>query len=160
MYKEKQLQACQQIPPVNIQLLEKLDKLLNAHERRKRPDGVTEGASPRFRCSKCKKLGHFKRNNPLNKTPSTENNVKGRNVEGEANTKRVGRSCNKSSTRKKGRKARSSSAGLVEAGMYLPVQINGIEANMLIDSGATASLISVEVYERIDKKKRPSLNSV
>ena len=76
-------------------LLGKLDKLLNGHERRKRPDGVTEGASPGFRCSKCKKLGRFKRNCPLNKTPSTEDNVMGRNAEGEANTKRVGRTCNK-----------------------------------------------------------------
>ena len=80
---------------------------------------------------------------------------------GEENTKRVGRSCNQSSTRKMGRKAwKSASAGLVEAGMYLPVQINGIEANMIFDYGARASLLSVQVYEKMGKERQPSLKPV
>ena len=65
--------------------------------------------------------------------------------------KPVGRFCDKSSSRKKERNVRSSvSARLFEAEMYLPVHINDIKTNVLIDSGATASLISVDVYEKID----------
>ena len=42
--------------------------------------------------------------------------------------------------------------------MYLPVQINGIHTNMFIDSGATASLISVEVFNQM--ANQPSLKPV
>ena len=77
---------------------------------------------------------------------------------GVSSVKSVGRFCDKSSSVKgEGRKARrSASARLFEAGMYLPVHINGSKTNMLIDSGATASLISVDVYEKIDKANRSS----
>ena len=64
--------------------------------------------------------------------------------------KRVGRFCDKRSSRKRARKSkRIASTRCVEAGMYLPVQINGIHTDMLIDSGATASLISVEVFNQM-----------
>ena len=140
-------------------ILERLDKLLKSYETKKSsPDSATGGSNPKFRCYKCKKPGHFQRDCPLIKKSPPEGN---KSAGEDTNAKRVGRFCDKSSTRKKGRKAkRSASARFVEAGMYLPVQINGIETNMLVDSGAAASLISVEVYEMMDKGNKLSLKPV
>lgn len=50
--------------------------------------------------------------------------------------------------------------GLVEAGMYLPVCANSVKTNMLIDSGATASLLSTEIYQSIPAKNRPNLQPI
>ena len=137
-------------------ILERLDKLLKSHETKTAsPDSANRGSNPKFRCYKCKQPGHFQRDCPQTKKNRPEGN---KEAVGETNAKRF---CDKSSTRKKGRKAkRSASARHVEAGIYLPVQINGIEINMLVDSGATASLISVEVYEMMNKGNRPCLKPV
>ena len=42
--------------------------------------------------------------------------------------------------------------------MHLPVQINGFHTDMSIDSGATASLISVEVFNKM--VNQPSLRPI
>ena len=77
--------------------------------------------------------------------------IENRKGQGEgSSTKRVGRFCDKPSSRKRARKSKKIAATrCVEAGMYLPVQVNGFHTDMLIDSRATASLISVEVFNKM-----------
>ena len=86
-----------------------------------------------------------------------------------SNMKHVGRFCDKRSSRKRARKGkRIATTRCVEAGMHLPVQINGIHADMLIDSGATSSLISVEFFNQManqpslkpDKDEMVALNGI
>ena len=104
-------------------------------------------------------LGHIQRNCPNNKNQSTEN-IENRKGQGEgSSTKRVGRFCDQPLSRKRDRKSKMiASTRCVEAVMYLPVQINGFHTDMLIDSGATASLISVEFFNKM--VNQPSLKPV
>ena len=132
-------------------ILQKLSKFLDQADATNMPSrSDVRGQYSPPRKVRCKKLGHSQRNCPYNKNQSTES-IENRKGQGEgSNTKRVYRFCDKSSTRKRARKSKGiASTRCVEAGMYLPVQINGIHTDMLIDSGATASLISVEVFHQI-----------
>ena len=135
-------------------ILQKLSKFLDQADATNTPSSSDVrgqySTQRKVRCYKCKKLRHIQRNCPYNKNQSTES-TENRKGQGEgSNMKRVGRFCDKRSSRKRARKSkRIASTRCVEAGMYLPVQINGINTDMLIDSGATASLISVEVFNKM-----------
>ena len=135
-------------------ILQKLSKFLDQADATNTPSSSDVrgqySTQRKVRCYKCKKLGHIQRNCPYNKNQSTES-TENRKGQGEGSSmKRVGRFCDKRSSRKRARKSkRIASTRCVEAGMYLPVQINGIHTDMLIDSGATASLISVEVFNKM-----------
>ena len=135
-------------------ILQKLSKLLDQADATNTPCSSDirgqYSTQRKVRCYKCKKLGHIQRKCPYNKNQSTES-IENRKGQGEgSNMKRVGRFCDKRSSRKRARKSkRIASTRCVEAGMYLPVQINGIHTDMLIDSGATASLISVDVFNKM-----------
>ena len=48
----------------------------------------------------------------------------------------------------------------VEAGMYLSVSVFGVKTSMLIDSDATTSLLSTNMYCSIPADMRPSLKPV
>ncbi|MCG7878901.1 MAG: retropepsin-like aspartic protease, partial [Candidatus Thiodiazotropha endolucinida] len=148
-------------PSANIEssaILQKLDKLLDLNETKKPPYSGNGGIKSKVRCYKCKKIGHIQRNCPENKHQGSVNR---KEASDETSVKRVGRFCDKNSSRKKKKKTRrTASANFVEAGMYLPVHVNGIKTDMLIDSGATASLISVDVYEKIELAERPRLKPV
>ena len=135
-------------------ILQKLSKFLDQADATNTPSSSDVrgqySTQRKVRCYKCKKLGHIQRNCPYNKNQSTESTENRKGQSEGSSMKRVGRFCDKRSSRKRARKSkRIASTRCVEAGMYLPVQINGIHTDMLIDSGATASLISVEVFNQM-----------
>lgn len=94
-----------------------------------------------MRCFECKEIGYFQRTCPLSNSQSTEGPI----------VKIVGRFCDKTSHRKRNH---DNMQPIVEVGMNLPVRIYGIRKDMLIDSGATASLLSPEVYYSLPAETR------
>lgn len=150
----------------NEDILKRIEQLLQHQPKSSFVNNKPQQDNKRkIRCYKCKEPGHIQRNCPLNTTESTKSMSAEKDGDSAANVKRVGRFCDKSSIRnRKRQKQRKASVaggtGLVEAGMYLPVCVNGIKTNMLIDSGATASLLSTEVYQSIPAKNRPNLKPI
>lgn len=47
-----------------------------------------------------------------------------------------------------------------EAGMYVDVTINGRQARVLVDTGATVSLISHQLFYAIEEANRPCLSRI
>jgi hypothetical protein len=44
-----------------------------------------------------------------------------------------------------------------EAGMYIDLKINDVLAKFLVDTGATISLVSNNIFYALDKSKRPEV---
>ena len=45
-----------------------------------------------------------------------------------------------------------------EAGVFIRVKVNGVNANMLIDTGATVTLISNDLFKKIENPLIPTMN--
>lgn len=57
--------------------------------------------------------------------------------------------------------ARGTSGNLIsKAGMYLKATIGGVEVTLLIDTGATMTLLSKKLHRKISKKVKMALNPV
>ncbi|XP_069129135.1 uncharacterized protein [Argopecten irradians] len=106
-------------------------------ERRRRPSGNN--------CYNCKKEGHFLRDCPQLKKKDSR-----------PTAQRVG-----VRRRKKLSKASiGASAAAHEAGMYIEADVHGSKVKLLVDTGATDSIISERVFDSITPSARPRLTKV
>jgi hypothetical protein len=103
-------------------------------------------------CYECDKPGHIKRNCPTLKNRSKP---------------KYGRTYNRSNTHQndKGpRKDPQVSVGLgssfEECGLYVNVIIQGEKTKVLVDTGATVTLVSTRLYNKLSETVRPNLHTV
>ena len=107
-------------------ILKKLDKLLALNETKETPNGAIEESKSKPRCYKCKLIGHIQRNCPQKENESTASTVSETITGGHAFVNRVGGAFERKWSRKKENQYRQVSERVVEAGIYLPVNVNGV----------------------------------
>ena len=153
----------------NEEILKRIDQLIQQQHKEPRVSNTIQRDNRRkVRCYKYKGLGHVQRNCPLNNNQSTKRASGKREIDSTIDVKRVGRFCDKRSVQNGNRRrqrpisvgSNTSPQQTVEAGMYLSVSVFGVKTSMLIDSGATASLLSTDMYYSKPADRRPSLKPV
>ena len=102
-------------------------------------------------CYYCKKRGHIRRNCPSLKNKEDQ---KPAQKSSEGSTQRI-RSNRRKNKRMRGNVGASTMNN--EAGIYVQAMINGSKSKMLIDTGASLTLISKKVYDLINHNSRPKL---
>ncbi|XP_033739317.1 uncharacterized protein LOC117326704 [Pecten maximus] len=102
------------------------------------------------RCYKCQEIGHFRRDCPRLKKESKTAST------GVANPVRT-------RTRKRSSKPSAGigvSSAAQEAGLYINAEVQHTKVKLLVDTGATVTILSQESYEKIPEERRPKLKEV
>ena len=105
------------------------------------------------RCFKCGEEGHIRPNCPKKKT---NNDMASKPKD---STKP---SANPLQTRRKRKQSAGigTSSAVHEAGLYVKANVQGLNTKLLVDTGATITLISKEVYDRLPTSVKPTLRKV
>ncbi|XP_062568971.1 uncharacterized protein LOC134231056 [Saccostrea cucullata] len=138
-------------------ITEELRELKVSNQRRPYDNGYKEtGASGRkqeIRCYECKKPGHIRRNCPQLKRRQKQSDDRS----GKA-------SMNQANGDGKRASGPQVSVGLgssiEECGLYINVNVQGVKAKFLVDTGATVTLVSETLYRKLPASVRPKLHEV
>ncbi|PJE78522.1 hypothetical protein CI610_02538 [invertebrate metagenome] len=117
----------------------------NANRGKDQPTNISPGSKA---CYKCGSKNHFRRDCPQLKQDKDSKGLK-------TPPKPSAKPAHTKSTAGVG----ISSAAL-EAGMYVKAKIQNVDVQLLVDTGATITIISDEVYNRIPLAMRPELQKV
>ncbi|XP_069109267.1 uncharacterized protein [Argopecten irradians] len=132
--------------------LESLEKDVGRIKTKSKPNTKTNTVKNRS-CFNCGEEGHFKRNCPKpNKKKDVNKDQKQAGAQ-QVNTRRRQR-------RKKPRAGIGSSTAVQEAGMYIAAELHGTKVNLLVDTGATVTIISERVFDQVPDSAKPRLSQV
>ncbi|PJE78497.1 hypothetical protein CI610_02561 [invertebrate metagenome] len=102
------------------------------------------------RCYKCQEIGHLRRDCPQLKK---ESKTASTGVANPVRTRTRKRSCKPSA-------GIGISSAAQEAGLYINAEVQHTKVKLLVDTGATVTILSQESYEKIPEERRPKLKEV
>ena len=106
-------------------------------------------SSGKIECYHCSEEGHIRRNCPKLRNQQYQTNKRGQPTDG--NTRRI-----RSKRKRKHGKNTSGNVGASnlceEAGIYINSEVNGLKTKLLIDTGASLTLLSRKTYDRLVDK--------
>lgn len=138
-------------------LQDKIESLEKRIEEKGKNQGVLEGhrfantqRSGKVKCYKCPEEGHIRRNCPKLKRERDSSTRRSEQPK-EGNARRI-----RGKQRRKNRKSSKGNVGASnlceEAGIFIDSEVNGLKTKLLIDTGASLTLLSKRIYDKIPDK--------
>ena len=124
------------------------------------PQQLTSNTNSGWRCFHCNETGHFKKNCPHRQPRSANRSEMNSQPESvQVPMEQKSETSGEESLPGVGQAKVGSSPDAEREGLYVEGRVNGQNVSFLIDTGSSNTLISKEVFERIDESRRSCLQS-
>ena len=139
--------------------LDKLEKQVQSQNWRPREHTLQardKKTSDGVICYYCKEKGHIRRNCPKLRNKDTNKNRNSPSKKSDSGSARRIRSKRRRNQRMQGHVGGSTVSN--EAGIFIEAEVNGTRTKLLIDTGASLTLVSKKLHDMIAQENRPELS--